>query len=214
MKNKFILFTLILFASFTLSACGNKKTVAPPTPTPVVAKIVEMPMVDRPTISLTPRNDGHLLTLGISKLPSYISSIEYELIYTARDGSLEIEKGLGDTIKDLDSNLDRKLLLGTESCTNGCKYKYDEGVTGGTLSLKFFDKNGQAYAYDSQFTLKSGADLKKDKTIKLVSDNFQVDTSAAKIGTSDFFVMIKKYTEGYSIFSSGASTIVGDYPRP
>lgn len=214
MKNKFFLFTLILIGSFTLSACGSKKTVTPPSPTPVVAKIVEMPMSDRPSISLTPRNDGHLLTLGISKLPSYISSIEYELIYTAKDGSLEIEKGLGDTIKDLGSNLDRKLLLGTESCTNGCKYKYDEGVTGGTLSLKFFDKNGQAYAYDSQFTLKSGADLKKDKIIKLASDNFEVDTTTTKIGAGDFFVMIKKYTDGYSIFSSGTNALVGDYPRP
>ena len=57
------------------------------------------------------------------------------------DGNMEIEKGLGDTIKDVGTTIERKLLLGTESCTNGCKYKYDEGVSGGTISLKFSLRN-------------------------------------------------------------------------
>jgi hypothetical protein len=213
MKNKITIFTLILITSVILSACGAKKTAVAPTPSPIVAKIVEMPIADRPNISLVPRNDGHLLTLGITKLPSYVNTIEYELIYTATDGSLEIEKGLGDTIKDLSTAIDRKLLLGTESCTNGCKYKYDEGVTGGTLSLKFFDKNGQAYAYDSLFSLKSTADLKKDKLFKLVGDNFEIDTSSAKLTGKDYFVLIKKYTEGYSVFSSGNNSLIGEYPK-
>src|SRR5512145_1807324 len=125
MKKIFLLLSLTLL----LSACG-KKTTSTITPTPE-PKLVEMAPADRPLVSLVPRADGHMLYLKISHLPASVSQIEYEVIYTATDGSSEIEKGVGDTIKEITSTLERNILLGTESCTNGCKYKYDEGVNGG-----------------------------------------------------------------------------------
>jgi hypothetical protein len=213
MKNKIVSLFLIISSSLLLAGCGSKTTVTPATPTPA-PKIVEMPIADRPLISLIPRDDGHLLTLKISKIPADISSIEYELIYTAKDESSEIEKGLGDTIKDISDSLERKLLLGTESCTNGCKYKYDEGVSGGTLSLKFINKNGQVSKFESPFSLKSSANLNRDKVFKLTTDTFEIPITS-KIAGNNFFILIKKYSGGYSVFSNNSSSpITGDYPRP
>jgi hypothetical protein len=212
MRNKITYYSLILASAFLLSACGPKKVAPAATPTPT-PKLIEIPVGERPIINLTPREDGHMLFLKISEIPKSVASIEYELIYSAKDESVEIEKGLGDTIKDVTSSLERKLLLGTESCTNGCKYKYDEGVNGGTLSLKFYNTNGQVSTYESSFVLKSTADLKKDKILKLSTDNFEVPLPA-KLTGNNFFTLIKQYRGGYSVFSSGTSTLSGDYPKP
>lgn len=211
MRNKIVYYSLIVASAFLLSACKPKKTaeVAVPTPTP---KVIEMPVSERPLINLTPREDGHMLFLKISEIPKSIATIEYELIYSAKDESVEIEKGLGDTIKDVNGSLERKLLLGTESCTNGCKYKYDEGVHGGTLSLKFFNSSGQVTSYESSFSLRSTADLKKDKVFKLSTDDFEVPLPAKFTG-NNFFTLIKQFRGGYSVFSSGTSPLAGDYPK-
>ena len=210
--NKNIAYTFIfLSASFLLSACGQTAPVKPtPTPAP---KVVEMPIADRPVITLTPRNDGHMLYLKITKIPASISSMEYEVIYTAIDNSSEIEKGLGDTVKDVTSTLERSLLLGTESCTSGCKYKYDEGVTGGTITLNFINKDGQSSTYESPFVIKSSAELKKDGKLTLTVDNFSV-TPKTKITGNDFFTLYRNYRGGFTVSSNGTNSIVGDYPQP
>lgn len=212
MKNKIIALSFIIISSTLLSACGPKKptTTVAPTPTP---RLVEIPVTERPIVALTPREDGRMLFLKLTEVPSTIESIEYELIYSAKDASIEIEKGLGDTIRDISSTIERKLLLGTESCTNGCKYKYDEGVSGGTLSLKFINKNGQISTYESPFTLRSTADFKKDKALKLSTDSFEVPLPA-KLTGNNFYTLIKQYRGGYSVFSSGPSSLSGDYPKP
>lgn len=212
MTNKITYYSLILVSALLLSACTAKTTTPPvqPTPTP---KLIEIPVGERPLINLTPREDGRMLFLKISEIPFSVASIEYELIYSAKDESVEIEKGLGDTIKDVKGSLERKLLLGTESCTNGCKYKYDEGVTGGTLSLKFFNSNGQVSTYESSFTLRSTADLKKDKMFKLPTDDFEIPLPGKFTG-NNYFTFIKQFRGGYSVFSSGSSPLAGDYPKP
>ena len=212
MKNRLFHFSFILISGLLLTACGSKQTAAPspPTPTP---RLVEIPIEQRPIISLSPRNDGHMLFLKLTNVPNSISAIEYEVIYTAKDGNMEIEKGLGDTIKDISSTIERKLLLGTESCTNGCKYKYDEGVNGGTISLKFANKNGQISTYESSFSLQSAAQLRQAKLFKLLTDDFQI-TIDSKLSGKDYFVLLKQYRGGYSVFSNGNNPIIGDYPRP
>jgi hypothetical protein len=212
MKNKIFTLSLIIASSLFLSACGPKKPTATVTPTPT-PRLVEIPVSERPVIALTPREDGHMLFLKLTQVPDSVDSIEYELIYSAKDASVEIEKGLGDTIHEISSTIERKLLLGTESCTNGCKYKYDEGVSGGTLSLKFINKNGQISTYESPFILRSTAEFKKDKSLKLSTDTFEVPLPA-KITGNNFYTLIKQYRGGYSVFSSGTSTISGDYPKP
>jgi hypothetical protein len=206
-KQKILLPALILFSAFLFSACGAKKNnqTATPTPTP---RLIELKPQDKPYISLTPRADGHLLTLKIDRIPTDFVEIEYELIYTAVDQGNEIEKGLGDTLKVDSSSIQRELLLGTESCTNGCKYKYDEGITGGSIVLTLISKDDQVTTYESDFTLTSSSQIKKSGKLVLPSANLEI--SATPANTSEFFVLFKNYgipfgsnaKEVYSVFGS------------
>ncbi len=155
MKKLLIVFVCSLF----LFGCGSKKT-SKTTPTPV-PRTFELQEVDKPEITLSSRDDGHMLYLKISKIPSFVASIEYELLYNASESGMEIEKGLGDTLKVEGTSLSRDLLLGTESCTSGCKYKYDEGITGGTLNITLVTKDNQVAPIQKSFTLKKDSKTKK-----------------------------------------------------
>ena len=203
---------LILACALTLSACGSQTAVKAPVASPT-PKLVEMTMADRPKISLTPRQDGHMLYLKINKISANISQIDYELLYDAGENGAQIEKGLSDTIKDTSADVSRDLLLGTESCTSGCKYNYDAGVSGGTLTMTFTTKNGQVSTFVTPFTLNSTADIKKSGEIKLPTENFSVK-SKTKLTGSDYFLLMKNFLGGYTIFSNSANTLVGDYPQP
>lgn len=197
---KFTQILLVFVSGLFLSGCSlakNKQAPATPTPTP---RLIEIPIEDRPYISLIPRSDGHELKLKIDKIGSNISQIEYELLYTATDEGNEIEKGVGDTIKVSGSNLERDLLLGTASCTNGCKYKYDTNITGGTLTLTFINQNSQVSTFQTPFRLISPQEIKKTKTLDLLTENFSVSVSNPP---AEFFVLLKNYRPGFAIFSSG-----------
>ncbi len=211
MKIKYLLPIILFSTGLLLSSCGTKP-ISKTTPTPL-PKIVEMPVADRPLISLVPRDDGHMLFLKFSGIPNYVSQIEYEILYNAVDEGIEIEKGVGDTIKEITPTLERKILLGTESCTNGCKYKYDTGVVGGTLSVSFIDKNGQTSTFETQFSLKSTAEIIKEGEIKLNVDNFSVKPKT-KLTGKDFYLLMANFRGGYSIFSNSNNSLAGDYPKP
>jgi len=202
-KNKLSIFQylfIVLLASFFLSACGKKTTTTKITPSPINQKL-ELSAAEKPIISLIPRQDGHELKLIIDNIPQTISDIEYELIYSAVDEGLEMEKGVGDSIKVTSKNIQRDLLLGTSSCTNGCKYKYDLGIVGGTLSLTFLTKDNQSLHYETSFVLKTSADIKKDGGLSLSLENFQIKGTVT--GKSDYFILIKNLPDYYSVFSSG-----------
>ncbi len=206
MKKKIL--TLIA-TGLLLAGCGAKKSATTVTPTPAL-RVVEMPLDQRPLISLTPSADGHYLTLKIVDIPDSISSIEYEILYNASDNGAEIEKGVGDTLKEITKTIERKLLLGTESCTNGCKYSYDKGVTGGTMTLNFIDKNGQMSTYETLFTLKSTADLNKAGSLALTDSSFSVPLKS-KLSGSNYYLLLKNYRGGYSVYGSTQSSPVGNY---
>lgn len=157
----------IVFCSILLFGC-TKKTATIKKATPAPIKTFELQEADKPEISLTTREDGHMLYLKINKIATFVTSIEYELLYNASEEGMEIEKGLGDTLKIEGTSLSRDLLLGTESCTSGCKYKYDEGITGGTLNLTLITKDGQSAPIEKTFTLKK--DTKTKKFIVTLSD--------------------------------------------
>jgi len=193
-----ILIIIVIFALF------NKKTKPvdnSPTGNNVSTKTIEFSETEKPYISLTPRTDGHMLKLKIEDIPSSVTSIEYELIYTAVDKTtkLEMEKGVGDTVKNVTKTVEKDLLLGTESCTNGCKYAYDEGITGGTLTLTFNTNDGQVI-FNSSFSLTSSVDI-KTKGLNLSTENLAI--SATTTTKSDFFVLIKNLKSVYSVFSNG-----------
>lgn len=198
--NKLKIASVFVLSSFLFSACGTTPTAkVTPTPTP---KIIELSVAQKPYISLIPRADGHELKLKIDNIPSSIVSIEYELLYTAIDNNLEMEKGVGDTIKNITKNIERDLLLGTASCTNGCKYKYDSGITGGTLSLNFITDSGQVVTYQTPFVLETTADIKKDGGLSLSTENISIKGTATG---SNYFILIKNF--GVPIGSNAKSSL-------
>lgn len=205
--NKIKIFSLslvVIASSFLLSACGKKTTTNSDNntnPTKSAAKELVLSESEKPIISLIPREDGHELKLKVDNIPSSVSQIEYELIYSSTENGLTMEKGVGDTVKISSKNIEKDLLLGTSSCTNGCKYKYDTGVSEGTLTLIFYTNDNQSATYESPFVLKTSADIKKDGGLSLKSENFSIKASTTT--KSDYFVAIKNYPSYYSVFSNG-----------
>jgi len=197
---------VLLLASIILAACGPGTT-SKITPTPT-SKVIEMPIADRPLVSLTPSADGHYLNLKLAGVPSSITSVEYEVIYQAVDNGSQIEKGIGDTIKLITANIEKNLLLGTESCTSGCKYSYDKGIIGGHLTINFIDSNGQEATFNTPYILTTTTDINKNGAIAL--GNFSVKPKT-KLTGNDYFVMMNDYRGGYSVFSSRQNSLVGNY---
>lgn len=112
-----------------------------PEPTPIVDEIApEVPFDQRPFVSLTPRTDGHWLKLtmmGINKIPN-AKTVDYLLEYLTKEG---VNQGVPGMIKIEDlTTIDRDLLLGSESSG---KFRYDEGVADGKLTLRFRDSAGK-----------------------------------------------------------------------
>lgn len=193
---KYLIFFLLFFFTFTLSACGRKKPSPVTTPTPA-SRLIELSVEDRPSLKLSSRDDGHELTLSLSSILPKITQIEYELTYVATDNNLQIEKGANGLIEAKDitaGSAQRKILLGTESCTNGCKYKYDSGVTGGHLLLTFTLSGNQVAIYETDFILRSATEIKKAGQINWSEQNYSFTPKSIPAGT--FFVVFKDYKSG------------------
>ena len=205
-KLKFLSLTFVVIASsFFLSACGKKKAETDnSTPTKSAQKELVLSESEKPIISLIPSGDGHELKLKIDNISSNISQIEYELIYSATEDGLTMEKGVGDTVKISSKNIEKDLLLGTSSCTNGCKYKYDTGVSEGTLSLIFYTNDNQSATYETPFVLKTSADIKKDSGLSLKGEDFSI--KATTTTKNDYFTVIKNYPSYFSVFSNSKGT--------
>ena len=128
---------LILVLVFVI--IKNKKTVEVVDDSSVLAEVA---FKDRPFASLTPTADGHYINLKIDKitLPKAVS-LDYELLYSLPDGRTQ---GVPGTV-DLKGgkSFERKLLLGSES--NG-KFRYDDGVEAGSLTVRLRDSKGKLLA--------------------------------------------------------------------
>ena len=125
-------------AVFYFIAKSTKETPAPEA-TETAPDII---LADRPIATLIPTADGHYLAMSITKLDKITAkTLDYELLYSLPDGRTQ---GVPGSIT-LSGNtpIERKLLLGSESSG---KFRYDEGVEQGTLTLKFRDANGKLAA--------------------------------------------------------------------
>lgn len=194
-----VIISLILFFILARSKKSNTNSITKNTQ---ISKEIQLTADELPTVSLVPTSDGHNLALKINQIPSKFTSIDYELIYTAKDQDLEIEKGISGTNKINGSSFEKSdLLLGTASCTNGCKYKYDEGVTGGALNLTLTTDNKEYVIFELPFALKNSANINKDKKISLDQENFTINGTVTS--KSDYFIVIKNLKSAYSVFSSG-----------
>lgn len=117
--------------------------------------VAEIPLEQRPMVSLTPTADGHWLNLVVSKIKVEAQSLDYELLYKLPDGRTQGVPGsvsLGGK-----TDFERKLLLGSESSG---KFRYDEGVEAGTLTLRFRNDKGKLVGkLSTEFHLQSNTQL-------------------------------------------------------
>lgn len=116
--------------------------------------LTQVPLEKRPVVSLTPTSDGHFLTLKVDKIEIDADSLDYELLYSVPGGATQ---GVPGTLSlDGQTRVEKKLLLGSESSG---KFRYDEGVEQGMLTLRFRDAKGKLVAkFSTDFRLFSDTD--------------------------------------------------------
>ncbi|OGM05931.1 hypothetical protein A2125_00360 [Candidatus Woesebacteria bacterium GWB1_43_5] len=97
------------------------------------ANLRDIPLSERPFTSLIPKEDGHWLKMVIEEVKiTDAKQLDYELLYRLPDGRTQ---GVPGTISLVGAGrIERDLLLGSESSG---KFRYDEGVEEGTLTLRF-----------------------------------------------------------------------------
>lgn len=137
MKNKLPLIlvaggaAVLLLAFLMLRGRGGAKTEEKDVP--------DLPFSQRPYTQLVPTEDGHYLNMIVSNInvPN-AKSMDYELYYDTADG---ITQGVpGKVNLEGKNSVERELLLGSESSG---KFRYDQGVDDGTLTLRFRDSGGK-----------------------------------------------------------------------
>ena len=169
---KILIISLVLFSAIILSGCGEKtaeetQSVVLPIPTAIAVKPVDQTIKERPYVILQPGSDIHRLKFSIKNIPPGIKTIEYELTYFADFEGNKLERGINGTGSPMErggvleySPLE-EILFGTASCTTGkCKYKYDENVTEGMLTLTLTGANGKE-KYNSAFRIQKGKEAKE-----------------------------------------------------
>lgn len=144
--------------------------------------VPEVPLSDRPVVSLTPSKDGHWLEMKIEKIKIDAVTLDYELLYKLPDGRTQ---GVPGTIKLTGETLiERDLLLGSESSG---KFRYDEGVETGTLTLRFRDGSGKLVTrFVTNFHLQSNTKV-------LTSINGKFSYTLDKNPGSEFFVTMETF---------------------
>lgn len=141
--------------------------------------LIDVPLEKRPIASLTPSDDGHWLKLKIEKIMiEGASTIDYELLYSLPDGRTQGVPGSVELKGN--SSLGRELLLGSESSG---KFRYDEGVEEGTLTLRFRNEKGKLIAkFFTKFHLQAGGP-------ELVSLDGKLQITLVKTSKAFFVVM-------------------------
>lgn len=145
--------------------------------------VAEIPFEKRPFTSLTPIKDGHWLKLVIENISIEAVSLDYELLYRVKDGRTQ---GVPGSIKLAGvTRIERELLLGSESSG---KFRYDEGVEEGTLTIRFRNDRGKLVGkLTTSFHLQS-----QTKQLTTVDGKFSFTlTKAPKNGV--FFVTMETF---------------------
>lgn len=167
--------------------------------TPSDETTIEVPFSDRPVVSLTPRSDGHWLDLSIEKFKvQKAASLDYELLYTLPDGRVQ---GVPGTVQLTGiSDLKRELLLGSESSG---KFRYDEGVKNGNLTIRFRDGKGKLLAkFSTKFRMQTD-----ETNLSSIDENFVYKLEKPVKG--EFFVTMETF--GLPTDSNVSSVSSGPY---
>lgn len=176
--------------------------------------LVEVPLEKRPITSLTPSEDGHWLKLNVEKIVIDAYSLDYLLVYEFPDpdtGEMKTNGVPGVIELKNQSVIVRDLLMGSESSG---KYRYDEGVEKGTLTLKFRDENGKLVAkLSTDFHLQTGV-----SELKSVDNKFRYTLEEEKdvyFVTMEVFGIPEVLPNGvligpYGVFSSSEDIFPGE----
>jgi hypothetical protein len=139
----------------------------------------------RPYITLTPRSDGHELSVTIDNLKHDEERVEYELEYQA--GTMLQGAGGRIDFTEEPAPVTKNLLFG--SCSKG-KCKYDEDVNSGSLTLYFEGK--EDYSLKGEFTL--GKMAEKEGVFN--SQDVKVSLDVGEKGLDDDTFMVVASTMG------------------
>lgn len=172
--------------------------------------IAELPASAWPALSLTPIVDpaipnslGHVLKMDVKKInvPD-ATSMDYLLVYSTSNGG---QQGVPGSVKLTGNEASKNLLLGSESSG---KYRFDTGVSEGTITLTFRNTNGKSLGkVESMFHLQSD-------TLELSSTDGKFMYTLDKAAKGVFFVTMPTLIEptdspnmvtwsnGYGVFSS------------
>lgn len=170
----------------------------------------EISLGQRPIASLTPSDDGHWLKLEIKKIVIDAESMDYELLYKLPDGRTQ---GVPGNIKlEGQDSIERDLLMGSESSG---KFRYDEGVENGTLTLRFRNEKGKLIAkFSTDLHLQSDTD-ELNSVDGVFAYKFDKEPRGGFFVTMETFG-IEKALPGsldkgpYGIFTSSGTTLSGE----
>ena len=163
--------------------------------------VKEIPVEQRPIVSLIPSGDGHWLKLKIEQIKvEGAVSLDYELLYTLPDGRVQ---GVPGTVK-IKGDVIRDLLLGSESSG---KFRYDEGVETGSMTVRFRNLKGKLIGkLSTKVHMQTGVK-------ELTSADGKFTYSPDKISKGVYYVTMETFAEpnpstvvvykdGYGVFSS------------
>lgn len=147
--------------------------------------LIDVPLEERPVVSLTPTADGHYLNLKVEKIMvKGATSMDYELLYKVPGGPIQGVPGTVD-LEGKDS-FEAELLLGSESSG---KFRYDEGVEEGTLTLRFRNDKGKLLVkFSTEFHLQDAM----DGEFTTIDGNFTYRL-IDKIGIEGYFVAMETF---------------------
>lgn len=171
--------------------------------------IPELPQAEWPLVTLAPVTDpkipnslGHLLKLKVQKINvKGAETLDYLLVYSTSTGG---QQGVPGTVKLTGGEVDRNLLLGSESSG---KYRFDPGVNQGTITLTFRDGNGKSLGkVVSDFHLQTN-----EATLTSIDGKFTYTLD--KVAKGVYFVTMPTFLEpdpdavvvwkdGYGVFAS------------
>jgi hypothetical protein len=180
------------------------------------AAVPEISVEQRPIVMLIPTNnptvpgsDGHWLNFKVQKINvTGAASMDYELIYTTGTG---VQQGVPGTVKLTGGDVDRMLLLGSESSG---KFRYDTGVEQGTMTIRFRNEKGKLIGkLSTVFHLQSGV-------TELTSADGVFKYTLDKVAKGVFFVTMQTFKDpdasmvvvssnGYSVFASDGKPHTG-----
>jgi hypothetical protein len=171
-------------------------------------ELLDLPINERPVVSLTPTADGHYLNLKVEKITFEALNMEYLLLYDVPGGS---QQGVPGTLplKGQDE-LKAELLLGSESSG---KFRYDEGVEKGSLTLRFRNEEGQLLVkFETDFHIQTSTDLltSPDAVFKyeLAEDSDEFFVTMSSVGLPDGFE--GEVDSGpYGVFTSSEDKVSG-----